>query len=177
MYFHVSIHFCVRNDSCFLFSFTNFHHNFCFRRKRKNYDTFFLMHSEETLSRWFMNPTCSASNTLTTSWEVDCLPHCHLSNVQIILAYVRRCFLRNKLVKSMPIVGDFTWTLWKQKRYTLHKSAVNEIDWNKNTNYLLSLYEPLDCFLSFLIRPLTKSFFHIQEDQATVLTCKSKKIY
>lgn len=42
--------------------------------------------------------TCSASNTLATGGKIQCFSHSHLWYMEVILANINRCLLRNKLM-------------------------------------------------------------------------------
>lgn len=69
--------------------------------------------------------TFSAPNALTTCWEVKCFSHGHFRNVQVILAYISWCLLRNKLIELITIVGDFPCDLkliWAHTKYFISKS-------------------------------------------------------
>ena len=52
--------------------------------------------------------TVSVTHTLTSSREINCFSNCHFTNMQVMLAYVSRCFLRNKLLESMPVVSNLS---------------------------------------------------------------------
>lgn len=57
------------------------------------------------------NHTKATANTLTARREFKRLPDSHLPNVKIMLADIRCCPLRHKLVHPIPIVGHFAWNL------------------------------------------------------------------
>ncbi|KAJ0524005.1 hypothetical protein HanIR_Chr10g0499851 [Helianthus annuus] len=52
--------------------------------------------------------TVFKSNTLTTCRQVKRFSNRHFCNMPILLTDIRRCSLRNKLLKTMAIVRDFS---------------------------------------------------------------------
>lgn len=51
------------------------------------------------------------TDPLASSGEVQSLTHRHFSDVQVVLANVRRSLLRHKFLESVPILGDVTGCL------------------------------------------------------------------
>jgi hypothetical protein len=57
------------------------------------------------------NLTETGANTLAPGRERKCLPHSHLSYMEVMLAYVRGCPLGHKLRHLVSVVGHFAFNL------------------------------------------------------------------
>ena len=55
--------------------------------------------------------TITGPNPLTSSREGQCFSHCHFSHMAIMLTYISRCPLWNKLTHSMAIICNSPWRL------------------------------------------------------------------
>lgn len=65
--------------------------------------------------------TFPVSDALAAGREVQCFPDSHLGNVQVILAYVSRSFLRDELIQLVPVVWNFP----------CHLLAIEAEEWRK----------------------------------------------